>query len=219
MKTFNQLMPLLKPWEANLLQVVTYADALGEQQCVMIFDKEPENFIPGFAPIRRHLRLKRLPMPLIIDKSFVSNSLDSYPLEFLNISSQYHNLFNREDILANLHFERSDVRLQTERELKSKLLLTRMAALENPGNARYLSLVIRQSISAIVPALKGILFLYGKGIPGNIAELCSSVSGTTNINLSLMQELVYSKRVTLDNLKAYLSILEQLLAIVEGIQA
>lgn len=215
MKTYNDLMPLLKPYEQQLLQVISYADAFGEQQCVIIFDKEPESFISAFAPIRKHLRHKKLPLPLIIDKDFVQSSLDSYPLEFLDMSSQYHNLFNREDVLAGLHFDKEDVRLQTERELKSKLLLTRMAVLDNPAHNRHISNVVHQSIRAIIPALKGILFLSGKGIPNNLPELSQSVAQTTGIDLGLLEVLINRKKLTLDELSSYLNLLRKLLATVD----
>ena len=59
--------------------------------------------------------------PLFIARGYIQQSLDTFPLEFLNISSSYQLVFG-DDILENIEFKAEDVRTQCERELKGKLL-------------------------------------------------------------------------------------------------
>jgi hypothetical protein len=58
--------------------------------------------------------------PLFLTRSDLSSSLDSYPIEFLNMKNRYRLVYG-EDVLQKLSFNPLAVRLQIERELKGKL--------------------------------------------------------------------------------------------------
>lgn len=210
MKTYNEIMPLLKDCEANLLQVASFTNARAESECVIIFDTDPPDLKARMRALRRHLALKRLPMPLVVTKEFVLSALDSYPLEFLNISTQYRNIFCKQDLLAELKFEKADTRLQIERELKSKWLLTRMAVLERSHGSRRLSRLLRLSVNSIFPALKGISFLAGRGVPAGMNEIISNAAQITGLDLSFIVRLSKSKQCTQDDVNSYLNLLHQL---------
>jgi len=59
-----------------------------------------------------------------LTKADIDSSLDTFPIEFLNIKRNYTVVFG-EDILEGLAFEKEFIRMQCERELKGKLLLLR----------------------------------------------------------------------------------------------
>lgn len=210
MKTYDDIMPLLKSCEADLLQVSTYSNALGEQECVIIFETDPEDIVQRMRALRRHLALKRLPMPLVVNREFVISALDSYPLEFLNISVQYRNLFCRQDLLADLQFEKTDMRLQIERELKSKWLLTRMAILERSHGSRRLARILRKSINSIFPALKGLSRLAGMGVPSGMQEIIRNAEQITGVDLGIIAHLSLSKQSEPEEAERYLKALHLL---------
>ncbi len=204
-------MKILKPLEQELLQVATYTEPDGSLNCVIIMENDPALFVAALKPLSSFAHGKRLPYPLIIDRKFLLSSRDSYPLELLNFSHQYTNLHSREDLLKGLSFDKQDMRLQMERELKSKLLLTRMAILEGRKSEGELNRIIRRSILAICPVLKGFLYLKGAGIPGKFSEILSSCEQLLSLNLSLLTACLRDKKSTLSTAIDYLALLDTLL--------
>ncbi|HRY83661.1 MAG TPA: hypothetical protein P5533_03405 [Candidatus Cloacimonadota bacterium] len=210
MKTYNDIMTVLKDCEQELLQVSVFSNALGEQDCVIIFDTDPADIVQRMRALRRHLALKRLPMPLIVNREFVLSALDSYPLEFLNISMQYRNIFCKYDLLAELKYNKADMRLQIERELKSKWLLTRMAILERAQGSRRLARLLRKSVNSIFPALKGFSYLAGMGVPSGIQEIVNNVAQITGLKLDIITQLSVSKQSDSQEALQYLEVLHRL---------
>ncbi len=114
----------------------------------------------------RAWRKKRIAVPLVLDPAFLKESLDTYPLEFLSMKAHYRVLAG-EDVLQGLSFDPKDVRLQCERELRSKLLLFRRAyvdAAAAPNRFRILGRgvpahLIARSVPSFAAVFRGMLFL------------------------------------------------------------
>lgn len=210
MKNFNDIMTALTACKSYLLQVASYTNAMGEQECVIIFDTDPEDLMNKMKDLRRFVIRRRLPMPLVVNCEFTLSALDSFPIEFLNISTQYQNLFCKQDILAEFKYDKHDMRLQVERELKSKWLLTRMAIIDMPAGSRRLSRLLRMSVSSIFPALKGISYLAGKGVPSALPEIIQNASQITGVDLGIISQLSQSKQSNQEEVNLYLSTLHQL---------
>ncbi len=206
---YSSVMKALQGLTADLLQVATYNSP--SPRCVIILEKDPPNLLENLEPLRDFCHKKRLPFPLLINRQFVLSSLDSYPLEFLDIvSSGYHNLLAREDMLAELKFAAADMRLQMERELKSKWLYTRLSVLEQKQKPRALAETLQVSINAIVPVLKGFCYLGDRVIPKNLPELTAQVAEITRLNLSLLNSWVQLEKADNYIIKNYLEILHSL---------
>ena len=202
---------------AHLLQIAIYDLHSGNEKCIIILEDDPQDFFGAMEPVLNYTRKSKLPLPLIVNREFISYSLDSYPLEFINIRSDYENIYCKEDILEPLSFENNDVRLQIEREIKGKWLLTRMSVLENMKDIKGIHRIIRMSVEAIIPALKGFCYLKGLAIPKDIGQLFNLVNELTEFDTSpisliystsrkdINKKLVYSY---LDNLESIAKILE-----------
>ncbi|MEQ8214450.1 MAG: hypothetical protein ABRQ35_11185 [Smithellaceae bacterium] len=102
-------------------------------------------------------RKRSVAIPLIMSKNFVESSLDSYPIEFLGMKNS-HILIYGEDILAELTVKPADLRLQIERELRSKLLLLREGYLEAEGKPRRLRSLISRSLTAFLAIFNALLY-------------------------------------------------------------
>ncbi len=101
---------------------------------------------------------KRISVPLVITPKFIQTALDSYPLEFLSMQAGYKVLMG-DDMLAGRTFRREEVRVQCEREIRSKLLIFRRAFMETQGNPRDLLEIEKQGISSLAAIFRGMLFL------------------------------------------------------------
>jgi len=151
----------------GVVQIASYS----RNRWLLVFETEPDNFLSTFHPLTKLIKTHHLKTPLIVDKQFIDSSLDSYPLEFLDIQSEYTNLYTIEDAIVNLKFEKTDVRLQIERELKSKWLLTRLTALNFKHKSHFLYEVLKESFNSLLPVFKGFCYLTGTAIPTETEKL------------------------------------------------
>jgi predicted nucleotidyltransferase len=109
---------------------------------------------------------RRVAVPLIMTGDFIKSSLDSYPIEYLNMKNN-HILIYGQDILSELNFNPADLRLQIERELRGKLILLRQGFLEAEGKARQIRQLISNSLTAFISIFNALLyFKQGKAPQG-----------------------------------------------------
>lgn len=130
---------------------------------VILTQKGIEEIDKVHKPIK-HWQKKRISLPLFLTQNYIHESLDSFPIEFLNMQSTYRILLG-EDILKTIGIKKQDLRLQCERELKGKLLQLRQGFILTEGKLRGLTLLVSQSIIAFTSIFKGLLHLRGVEIP------------------------------------------------------
>jgi len=110
--------------------------------------------------IVQYWRKRRVATPWIMTGSFIEKSLDSYPIEFLNLKTN-HILIYGEDVLAPLQFSPENLRLQIEKELKGKLMLLRQGYLETEGQTQQIRQLIGRSMTAFVSIFNAMIGLKG----------------------------------------------------------
>jgi hypothetical protein len=137
-------------------------------------------------------RKRMVAIPLIMTKAFILSSLDSYPIEFLNMKRHYVPVFG-EDILKELDFDRSALRLQAERELKGKILLLRVRYLETEGKGERIRDLIRESITAFISIFNALLYLKGLAIPRGRGEVVRALAGAFAVNPEALLKCVEIK--------------------------
>ena len=106
----------------------------------------------------KYWRKRKVATPLVMTKEFIETSLDSYPIEFLNMKNS-HILVYGENVLENLAFQPADLRLQIEREIKGKIILLTQGYLETAGSARALRQLISNSFTAFISIFNALLYL------------------------------------------------------------
>ncbi|HOD53574.1 MAG TPA: hypothetical protein PKJ08_03505 [Candidatus Cloacimonadota bacterium] len=179
----SYLIPEMKD---QLLQVILYNDKDPHSEDVLIITqltdlsklKQAQNCVSK-------LMKKNIPAPFFMTPEFITSSLDSYPLEFLNIQTDYQNIWQKDDkdYLKNLHFDKQWVRLQVERELKGKYLLISTHYMAVNSSVSRLKQLVSESILSLKPVLKGILFLFDEEISPCYEDLISRIEGRLNIEL------------------------------------
>jgi predicted nucleotidyltransferase len=117
----------------------------------------------AIEPVKRW-RKYNVAIPLFLDDSFLSASLDAYPIEFLNIKRRYKVVYGR-DLVASLAFDANHIRLQIERELRGKLMHLRGGWMESEDKPKNLRKLIAVSLTAFVSLFCALLFLKGSEMP------------------------------------------------------
>ncbi len=129
-------------------------------------------------------RKRNVATPLVMTKAFLISSLDSYPIEFINMKRHYVKVYG-EDVLEALTFKRENIRIQIERELKGKLLLLRTGFLETEGKPHQIRDLINVSLTAFLSAFRALLYLKGLEIPNERRSVISEAAAAFSIDASV----------------------------------
>ena len=99
--------------------------------------------------------------PLIMTPEYIKTSLDTFPLELLEIAQRHLTLFGEEHF-DDLHFDDSHVRLQCERELKRILMGLRQGLLAAAGREKLVGALERDVAEGLIRTLRGMMWLEGE---------------------------------------------------------
>jgi len=132
----------------------------------------------------KRLRKKDVSTPLFLSKQYIESSLDTFPIEFLNIKSSHKTVYGQ-DFFEKLKINPEHLRLQAERELKGKLLILRLAFLESIGNLKVISSLISSSFSSFIPVMKAIIFIKNEEIPERTVDIIKKASDILNIDFTV----------------------------------
>jgi hypothetical protein len=179
----------VKVFGDDLISIILYGSAAGADYkpgksdlnfLVTLTDEAIDHLDRAMEPVTRW-RKKSVAVPLFMTGSYITSSLDSFPLEFLNMKTNYI-LVHGEDVLKDLSFDERHLRLQCEREIKGKLLLLREGFLDTEGKHKKIKGLISASITAFVSIFNGLLFLRGIAIPHIRREVIHCVAREFSID-------------------------------------
>jgi len=94
--------------------------------------------------------------PLIMTPDHIRTSLDTFPLELMEIQQQHATLFGQ-DYFSELTFDNAHIRLQCERELKRILIGMRQGLLVSAGRERLVPVMGKDAADDLVRTLRGLL--------------------------------------------------------------
>lgn len=98
--------------------------------------------------------------PLFFDPESLHDSLDAFPIEFLDMQERHRTLWGP-DLFAGLDIERRNLHLQCEQELRGKLLKLRQSYVEFVGAPADLERVLMAAAGSIVVLVRTLLRLGG----------------------------------------------------------
>ncbi|MDH4204544.1 MAG: hypothetical protein OEV45_03355 [Desulfobacteraceae bacterium] len=150
-------------------------------------------FLELLAPLGKTYGKKRIASPLIMTPEYILNSLDVFPMEFLNIRLLHETIFG-EDLFQNLVIDRSDLRLQCERELKARLIGLRQGYLSSSGDAKILTDLFVNTIAGYIPLFRGIILILGKEPPIKNDDALTVLEEITGINTSVFKTVLMQKK-------------------------
>ena len=113
--------------------------------------------------------------PLFLTQRQVENSLDSFPIEWLEMQER-HLVLEGENVLEAIQVPSTYLRLQCEHELRSKHLLLRQAYLASGKRPLALEGVLKSSASSFATLFRTLLRLRGETPPARTAETIERLS-------------------------------------------
>lgn len=120
--------------------------------------------------------------PLIMTPDHVRTSLDTFPLELMEIQQQHVTLFGR-DYFNELTFDNAHIRLQCERELKRTLIALRQGLLACAGRERLIPMMEKDASDDLARTLRGLRWLKGHNEFKGAADVVTEIETLANRKL------------------------------------
>jgi len=160
---------------------------------VVVLKEMDLGFVEFLAPLGRKHRKKGVAAPLIMTPQYIKDSLDVFPIEFFNFRLIHHTVFG-DDILGGLEIEDRHLRLQCEREIKTKLIWLRQGYISSLGDKRLLSERLSESITGYIPLFRAIIHLLGKEPPVLSRDVVVTIQEMTSIETGIFEKMLMLRR-------------------------
>lgn len=169
-----------------------YDPKISDVNSIFVLKGMDLRFLKLITPLGKKYGKNRVAAPLIMTPEYIKNSLDVFPIEFLNFKLIHATVFG-EDVFENLDISRTNLRYQCERELKVKLIWLRQGYISSLGNRKILTENFVKSITGFIPLFRGIIVLLGKEPPVRQQDVISSLSEAANINTDVFSRILKEK--------------------------
>jgi len=162
----------------NLVSVVLYGSAAAgdfvprqsDYNILIALERiGPEDLRKAHACIREWARLGN-PVPVYFTTSELQNAADVFPIEFHQMSVAHKVLFGI-DVLADLNISDKFLRLQTEYELRSKLIQLRRQYIPASESVDSLKRLMAESLASFSALFRAVLILNGVDPPATKHEI------------------------------------------------
>ncbi len=202
-----------------------YREGAAKIDSVIVLHKVDLAFLDILAPLGKKYGQQGLAAPLLMDPVYICNSVDVFPLEFLNFKLLHHALYG-EDLFAKLEINRQELRYQCERELKGRLLWLHRIYVSAMGDRKVLAGDIVRHFDGYLPLFRGIIHLLGQAPAGGLKAALDQVGQLTGLGTAVFAEIYASKQNQTQPAKAEISQMfekfyratEKLTEVVDGLQ-
>lgn len=116
------------------------------------------------------------PVPLLFTRQRLSEAADIFPIELLDMRDAREVLFG-EDVIAGIHPDTKNLRLQVERELSSALIQLRRNYLSVCDSPRRLAALLAGSLSGVLTLFRAALRLYENSVPAEKFQALEKLNG------------------------------------------
>lgn len=150
---------------------------------VLVVDRVELAMLRRLAVHGTKLGKARIAAPLVMTPDYITASLDTFPLELIEIKQRHVTLFG-EDYFDALSFEDANVRLQCERELKVILIGLRQGLLAAAGREKFLGALEQDVGEGLMRTLRGLLWLKGDRDPRPAAQVLDEIEKIAGAKLT-----------------------------------
>jgi len=160
--------------------------------CVVFSEISPEIFEKLKKVVQKYVKKKVI--FLILTLKHIKTSLDSFPLEFLDIKERHELIFG-EDIFDSLSFDRENLRLEIERQIKSLKVRLYQILLEEKS-PRKIAFVLKQTLKSVIFCMKGFLYSYrGKSLFNSSDMDVLDEFSKEGMDLTIFKDFLQKKKI------------------------
>lgn len=176
----NELVSLLESaQQENLVSVLVYGSAIAapgnpkksDYQLLVATKRLGGENLRRLRPAIQWWTGQGFPMPVFFTAEEFVDSLDVFPIEFRHMKRAYR-VLHGQDLLAGKEVSKANLRLETESELRGKLLRLRSLSIPAGETAAGLTRLMTESVVSFVRFMRPILELVGEEPPlGRLATI------------------------------------------------
>jgi hypothetical protein len=169
-----------------------YNEKLSDINSVVVLRDMDLKFIKFLAPLGKKYGKKKIAAPFVMTPEYIRNSLDAFPVEFLDFKLIHKTVYGP-DIFMPLEIARAPLRLQAEREIKTKLIHLRQGFISSLGKKEHLSVILVRSFTGSMALFRAIIKLLGKEPPVARAEVVETFGAATGIDTAVFEKMLLLK--------------------------
>lgn len=138
----------------------------------------------------KHFGRKRMHAPLLMTKEYIERSLDVFPVEFLDIKLIHKTVYG-EELFSDIPINKSLLRLQCERDLKSKLINLHQGYISCLGAGRALKTLLIEAYPGFFPLFRAMLSIAHINKPPSILkeDVLADIESSFGLSLDAFREI------------------------------
>lgn len=125
---------------------------------ILVLKRQSLASLNAIAPLAKPMRRKKISPPLLMTQSYIERSRDVFGIEFLDFQLTHRTILG-DDPFDSLVFEKKDVRIQCERELKAMLIRLRQGYIAAAANRKLVRDILISTTKGLSPLLRAMLWL------------------------------------------------------------
>jgi hypothetical protein len=125
---------------------------------VLVLDRQNLSSLNAIAPLAKPMSRRKISPPLLMTQSYIEQSRDVFGIEFLDFQLAHETIYG-DDPFTSLEFDKKDVRLQCERELKAMLIRLRQGYIAAAANNKLVRDILISTAKGMAPLLRAMLWL------------------------------------------------------------
>ncbi|GBE00312.1 hypothetical protein BMS3Abin07_02363 [bacterium BMS3Abin07] len=166
-----------------------FVEGVSDINSVAVLTSMDLSFLDRVAPLGKKYQKKKIAAPLIMTPEYVTNSLDVFPVEFLNFKLIHQTIFGP-DIFSEIEVGRKNLRIQCEREIKSKLIWLRQHYISSMGDSRLLLDNMTGLISGFMPLFRSIIWLMDREPPRETGQITDTLCSIFNFKANIFEKIL-----------------------------
>ena len=164
-----------------------FKPAVSDINTVVVLDKHSTPALALIASLAKPLRRQGLAAPLLVTASYIDRSRDVFGIEFLDFQLTHETILG-DDPFASLVFDKRNVRLQCERELKAMLVKMQQGYLASGGRRRIVREEVVAASKQLAPLARAMLWLKDIERPRTMMASLRKASELFNVELNAAME-------------------------------
>lgn len=159
-----------------------FKPGLSDINTVLVLGRQDLASLNALASLVRSMGRKRISPPLLMTESYIERSRDVFGAEFLDFQLSHRTILGN-DPFAALAFDKKDVRLQCERELKAMLIRLRQGYIASAANKTLVRDILISTAKGLEPILRAILWLKDIERPSGAESTFSTAADKLSIKM------------------------------------
>jgi hypothetical protein len=162
-----------------------YSEKMSDVNSFIVLNDMHFDFFKFLAPLGKKYKSKNISAPLVMTPVYINESLDVFPIEFLELKLVHKTVYGT-DILKDLEIDPALLRLQCEREIKTRLIGLWQGYLSSLGEKDVIASLLFRSIKGCIPLFRSIIYLMSSEPPMRKLDVINSFCDATKTDRDVL---------------------------------